>query len=105
MEIESHGCRQASRGLPCTRLNSHLPLITSVKRRSSSVLAPLVSTSHSRIEQNLNIAPGHDIAQDFFDHGIDATMYVSSGGVICLLSHQLPGIRDRRLMWSQLKQW
>ncbi|OJA11569.1 hypothetical protein AZE42_07111, partial [Rhizopogon vesiculosus] len=27
-------------------------------------------------------APGHDIAQDFFDHGIDVTMYASSGGVI-----------------------
>ncbi|OJA11504.1 hypothetical protein AZE42_06614 [Rhizopogon vesiculosus] len=52
---------------------------------SSSVLAPLVGTSHSRIEQNLNIAPGHDIARDFFDHGIDVTI-------------------DQRLLWSHFKQ-
>jgi cation diffusion facilitator CzcD-associated flavoprotein CzcO len=30
----------------------------------------------------LHISSGHDIAQDFFNHGIDVTMYVSSGGFI-----------------------
>jgi len=84
MEPQLH--RQASRDPPYTRRSSRLQLIISVKRQSWSVLATLVSTPQSRITQGPDIVSGHDIAQDFFNHGIDVTMYASCGSFICYLT-------------------
>jgi hypothetical protein len=69
------------------RRSSLLQLIISVKRQSWLVLATLVSAPQSRITQDPNIVSGHDIAQDFSNHGIDVTMYVSSGSFICYLTN------------------
>lgn len=47
-----------------------------VKRRSSSVLVPLAILHYVEPEVSflMTLVKGHDIAQDFFNHGIDVTM-------------------------------